>query len=83
MALQRMAVIKLDDYATTGSKGGVVINIVDWLVEGTVYAEDNPEITFTNAYEGEEGFKVIQSDSAQIGWIFADKEQVLYNPVNE
>ncbi len=80
MALQRMAVVKLDDYSTTGSKGGVVIAIVDWLKKGTTYADDR-SITWKNAYEGIEGVKCIASDEAQIGWILSDKEQLLYDPV--
>lgn len=82
MALQRMAIVKLDDYDTTLSKGGVVEHIVDWLVPGTNYVEDDPSITWKNAFEGVDGYKAVQSDTAQIGWILSDKEQILYNPVN-
>jgi len=74
----RMAVVKLDDYATTASTGGVVENIAykKWTGNG----RSSP---YTHAWENDSdgtvksGYKAIPSETAQVGWIYTDKTNIL------
>ena len=74
---KRMAIVKLDDYDTTHSMGGEVIEISNWQFEGS--GRTSP---CTNAYEDDNGnlksgYKAIESATAQVGWILTDKTQQL------
>jgi len=74
---KRMAIIKLDNFATTHSKGGEVVDICNWHFEGS--GRTSPH---TNGYEDnngviKSGYKAIESATAQIGWILTDKTQEL------
>lgn len=75
----RMAVVKLDDYATTNSTGGVVENIA--YKKWTGNDRSSP---YTHAWENgdgttKNGYLAIESETAQVGWIYTDKTNVLVN----
>ena len=83
----RMAVVKLDP-ADSGSTGGIVVDIVDWFSVKEARQNGNSIPAnysdgagpFKNPYEDEEGYTCIASDTAQLGWIYADKTGVLRDP---
>ena len=74
---KRMAIVKLDDYSTTHSTGGLVIEICNWHFEGS--GRTSPH---TNAYEDDNGimksgYLAIESATAQVNWIYTDKTNQL------
>ena len=83
----RMAVVKLDP-AESGSTGGIVVDIVDWFSvkearqNGNAIPADYGDAKgpFKNPYEDEEGYTCVASDTAQLGWIYADKTGILRDP---
>jgi|688.fasta_scaffold33071_7 hypothetical protein len=74
----RMAVIKLDNYETTGSTGGVVEYIAYKRFTG-----EGRSSPYTNSYENDktgiikEGYLAIRSNTAEPGWIYTDKTNIL------
>ncbi len=74
---KRMAIVKLDDYSTTHSTGGVVVEISNWHFEGS--GRTSP---CTNGYENDNGtvksgYLAIESATAQVNWIYTDKTHQL------
>lgn len=82
----RVAAVELDDYATTHSKGGVVIWVGDWH-EKSFYEKPNIEESLKGPryglrpYENMSGIKIIKNVSEDVkkGWILTDKTQQLVN----
>ena len=73
---KKRCVIKLDDFETTKSTGGIVV----WV--GFVYY--NEKLTGNREKapnEGNVGYLVLDcSDDTQVGWIYQDKTNILRNP---
>ena len=80
----RVAAVKLDDYATTKSKGGIVIWVGDWH-ETAFYEKPNLDVSLRGPryglrpYENMAGIKIIKNVSEDVkkGWILTDKTQEL------
>jgi hypothetical protein len=89
MAKTRKALIKMDDYATTASTGGIVerIIITDTVLDEQTGLTDQAGNPLSNGYDyvGDKteanGYKFIPcADEVQEGWIYQDKTGELRDP---
>ena len=73
---KKRCVIKLDDFETTKSNGGVV----EWV--GYIYKNEKLSGGWEKApNEGKNGYLTLDcSEDTEIGWIYQDKTNVLRNP---
>ena len=70
MANRNFAVVKLDDYDTTHSTGGIVMGVKNWPENASDRVGDIWDITVSYG----SGHELIPCDSnVQIGWIYTDK----------
>ena len=81
MATSLKALVKMDDYATTASTGGVVEQII---TIDTVLDELAAERGTTYEYavgKNEPEYKMVDCDeTVKVGWIYQDKTGVLRDP---
>ena len=88
MAKTRKALIKMDDYATTASTGGIVerIIITDTVLDEQTGLTDQagnplPKYDYVGDKTEANGYKFIPcADEVQEGWIYQDKTGALRDP---
>ena len=70
MANRNFAVVKLDDYDTTHSTGGIVMGVKNWPENSS----DRPGSIFDIEASYGSGHELIPcGDDVEIGWIYTDK----------
>ena len=80
MALYKMALVKMDDFATTHSTGGVVERIITGDTELDTLAQSERSKPYEYAQEqidNPDVYKLINcGDDVEAGWIYTDKTNV-------
>jgi hypothetical protein len=67
----RWVIVELDDFETTKSNGGTVIDIL------AIHPNSSLDGTVNTRYADEIKYKWIRSDVAEIGWVLQDKTNIL------